>query len=75
VSAFCFGGLTCFSNSLTDILIGDGFADASILIELATLVQSTSFALLALGIPLSSSLQQQHSHVRPQRFAAKRENF
>jgi len=59
VSAFCFGGRTCFSNSLTDILTGDGFVDASILIELATLVQSTSFALLALGIPLSSSLKEQ----------------
>ena len=59
MSAFCFGGRTCFSNSLTDILTGDGFVDASILIELATLVQSTSFALLALGIPLSSSLKEQ----------------
>lgn len=60
MSVFCFGGLTCFSNSLTDILIGDGFVDASILMELATLVQSTSFALLALGIPRSSSLKKQH---------------
>ena len=59
MSDFCLDGLTCFSNSLTDILIGDGFVDASILMELATLVQSTSFALLALGMPRNSSLKKQ----------------
>lgn len=61
-SVFCFCGLTLFSTSLTDILIGGGFVVVSMLIELATLLQSTSFALSARGIPLSSSLKQQFKY-------------
>jgi hypothetical protein len=60
-SVFCFGGLTRFSTSLTDIFIGGGFVVVSTLIVLATLLQSTSFALLALGSPLSSSLEERCS--------------
>jgi len=47
-------GFTLFSSSLTEILMAEGFSTSGT--ELATLLQSTSLAFPARGMPRSSSL-------------------